>query len=150
MSSGCVHALLRCGAIAFGVVATPVMAQAVNHPTTEQIMQNSRRFAGLTREEDCRAEAQRSGDIIVCGSRGDDQALPVPDVYGPVPGSSDGAAVDPRGVPCGASISNQCWGGVNVLAAVGAAVGVIGLLIDPDKNLGEGDPIPERFRGANR
>jgi hypothetical protein len=24
------------------------------------------------------------------------------------------------------------------------------LLVDPDGNLGEGDPIPERLRGANR
>ena len=28
--------------------------------------------------------------------------------------------------------------------------GSVQLLIDPDRNLGEGDPIPERFRGANR
>ena len=93
---------------------------------------------------------QRNGDIVVCGSRGNDQALPVPDVYGPVPGSSDGSAVDPHGVPCGASISNQCWGGVDVLGTVAGVVGVIGLIVDPDKNLGEGAAIPERFRGANR
>ena len=163
MSSGCVGGFMGCAALVAGMLAAPVWAQAAappphivaaphpasDRPTTEQIMDNSRRLAGLTREEDCRAEAQRSADIIVCGSRRNDQALPVPDIYGPVPGSSDGSAVDPHGVPCGASISNQCYGGINLLVAIAGTVKLIGLLVDPDRNLGEGDPIPERFRGAN-
>ena len=163
MSSGCVRGFLAGAAVVACVVSTPVWAQATapppnlidapylagDGPTTEQIVENSRRFAGLTREEDCRTEAQRSADIVVCGSRRNDQALPVPDIYGPVPGSSDGSAVDPHGVPCGASISNQCYGGINLLVAIAGTVKLIGLLVDPDRNLGEGDPIPDRFRGAN-
>ena len=98
---------------------------------------------------DCVAEAVASSDILVCAPL-QDQALPVPDIYGPVAGSTDGAAVDPSGVPCGASISNQCWGGVDVIGTIGNTIKLVGLLLDPDGNLGEGDPIPERFRGANR
>lgn len=112
-------------------------------------MGNARRFAGRRSVEDCRAEAAASGDIVVCG-RVESQSLPVPEVYGPVAGSTDGAAVDPRGPPCGSSLSGHCYTGVSLPALVGAAVGVIGLILDPDKNLGEGTPIPERFRGANR
>lgn len=97
---------------------------------------------------DCLARAA-SGDIVVCAPL-QDQALPVPEVYGPVPGSTDGAAVDPSGVPCGASISNQCGGGVDVIRTIGGAIKLVGLLLDPDSNLGEGTAIPERFRGSNR
>ena len=97
---------------------------------------------------DCLARAA-TGDIIVCASV-QDQALPLPEVYGPVPGSTDGAAVDPAGIPCGASISNQCGGGIDVIRTVGGAIRLVGLLFDPDSNLGEGEAIPERFRGANR
>lgn len=112
-------------------------------------MANARRFARIQSRSDCLAEADASGDIVVCG-RPQDEGLPVPEVYGPVAGSTDGAAVDPRGEPCGASISNRCYTGIDLPRLVGAAVGVVGLILDPDKNLGEGTPIPERFRGANR
>jgi hypothetical protein len=132
------------------IASAPVLAQQIRQATTDEIMENSRRFAGLTRREDCRAEAARSSDIVVCGSRNSNQALPAPEIFGPVPGSTDGSAVDPRGVPCGASISNQCWGGGDVLGTIGGAINLVGLILDPDKNLGEGDPVPERFRGANR
>lgn len=112
-------------------------------------MANARRFAGRRSYADCQAEATASGDIVVCGP-GQDEGLPIQEVYGPIAGSTDGAAVDARGVPCGASISNHCYSGVDLPALFGAAVGVIGLIIDPDKNLGEGTRIPDRFRGANR
>ncbi len=98
---------------------------------------------------DCVAEAVVSADILVCAPL-QDQALPVPEIYGPVAGSTDGAAVDPTGVPCGASISNQCGGGIDVIRTIAGTIKLVGLLVDPDGNLGEGDPIPERFRGANR
>ena len=97
---------------------------------------------------DCIARAA-TGDIVVCAPV-QDQALPVPEIYGPVAGSTDGAAVDPGGIPCGASISNQCWGGINLLVVIPVGIGIVQLLIDPDRNLGEGEAIPERFRGANR
>lgn len=117
--------------------------------TPVDYMANARRFAGRRSYADCQAEAATSGDIVVCG-RGQDEGLPVPEVYGPIAGSTDGAAVDPRGEPCGASISGHCYTGVDLPALFGAAVGVVGLIIDPDKNLGEGTRIPDRFRGANR
>ena len=127
------------------VVSLPDDAAA----TPVDYMANARRFAGRRSYEDCRTEAAASGDIVVCG-RGQDEGLPVPEVYGPIAGSTDGAAVDPRGEPCGASISGHCYTGVDLPAVFGAAVGVIGLLLDPDKDLGEGTAIPQRFRGANR
>jgi hypothetical protein len=95
------------------------------------------------------AEADDSDDIVVCGAR-TQQPLPVPEVYGPVPGSTDGAAVNPAGIPCSASISNQCYSGIDLPRLIGATVGIAALIIDPDRNLGEGEPIPQRFRGANR
>jgi hypothetical protein len=76
--------------------------------------------------------------------------LPVPEIYGSVRGSTDGRAIDPNGPPCGSSISNECYVGFNLLAAIPAAIDVVQLLIDPDRNLGEGTPIPARFRGSNR
>lgn len=117
--------------------------------TPVDYMANARRFAGRRSYADCRADAAASGDIVVCG-RSQSEGLPVPEVYGPVAGSTDGAAVDPHGEPCGASISGHCYTGVDLPALFGAAVGVVGLIIDPDKNLGEGTRIPDRFRGANR
>ena len=116
----------------------------------QQILAGGRRLGGRQSVADCMAEAERSGDIIVCGSTNEGQAMPVPEVFGPTPGSTDGAAVDPHGPPCGASISNQCWGGVDLIGTAFGAVRIVGLLLDPDKNLGEGTRIPERFRGANR
>ena len=133
----------------------PALAQAsVRQPapvTTAPVdyMANARRFARIQSRSDCLADADASGDIVVCG-RPQDEGLPVPEVYGPIAGSTDGAAVDPRGEPCGASISGHCYSGVDLPQLFGAAIGVVGLIIDPDKNLGEGTRIPERFRGANR
>lgn len=98
---------------------------------------------------DCIAEAVSSTDTLVCAPL-QDQALPLPEVYGPVPGSTDGAAVDPSGIPCGASISNRCGGGIDVIRTVSGAIRLVGLLFDPDADLGEGAAIPERFRGSNR
>ena len=128
-----------------GLITAP--AAAASQPV--DYMANARRFARLRSYADCRADADASGDIVVCG-RAQDEGLPVPEVYGPVAGSTDGAAVDPHGEPCGASISNRCYVGVDLPKLAGAVIGVVGLLIDPDRNLGEGTPIPERFRGANR
>ena len=90
-------------------------------------MANARRFARLNSRSDCLADAARSGDIIVCGPP-QDEGLPVPEVYGPIAGSTDGAAVDPRGEPCGASISGHCYSGVDLPQLFGAAIGVVGLI----------------------
>lgn len=123
--------------------APPVATRADYLGAVEQMAPRRRTRA------DCIAEAMMSSDIVVCAPR-DDQQLPVPEVYGPQAGSTDGAAVDPRGEPCGASISNRCYTGVDLPKLAGALIGVVGLIVDPNRNLGEGDPIPERFRGANR
>ena len=117
--------------------------------TSEELLANSRRFARRQSREDCMAQRQATGDIIVCGSQ-QGEGLPVPEVYGPVAGSSDGSAIDPRGVPCGASISNNCYEGLDMMAIASATVGVVLNIIDPDRNLGEGTRLPQRFRGANR
>lgn len=127
--------------------AAPVMLPP--QPEAVDPMAAARALTQRRTRSDCIAERVTTGDIVVCAPL-DDQQLPVPEVYGPVPGSTDGAAVDPRGPPCGASISNQCFGGVDVIGTVVGAARLIGLLIDPDQNLGEGDPIPKRYRGANR
>lgn len=144
-------ALIPISAALFGAplpaLAAPVMLPP--QPQVEDPMAAARALTQRRTRGDCIAERVMTGDIIVCAPI-DDQQLPVPEVYGPVPGSTDGAAVDPRGPPCGASISNQCYGGIDVISTVVGTVRLIGLLIDPDRNLGEGDPIPERFRGANR
>ncbi len=109
----------------------------------------ARQFTTRRTRADCVAEAAATSDIVVCAPLRD-QDLPVPEVYGPVPRSTDGAAVDPHGVPCGASISNNCYSGVDLIGTAVGAVRIIGLILDPDQNLGEGTAIPERFRGANR
>lgn len=109
----------------------------------------ARQFTARRTRADCVAEAAATSDIVVCAPLRD-QDLPVPEVYGPVPGSTDGAAVDPHGVPCGASISNDCYGSINLLVAIPVGIGIVQLLIDPERNLGEGTAIPQRFRGANR
>ncbi len=130
--------------------ATPVIRDIpVAAPAPPDAMALARRFAARRTRSDCIAEALESADIIVCAPLRD-QALPLPELYGPVPGSTDGAAVDPYGVPCGASLSNNCYTGLDLIASAGAVIGMISLLIDPDQNLGEGTAIPERFRGANR
>lgn len=136
-------ALAEPAAAAPATITLPVQAAPADPMAAARAMIHRRTRA------DCVAEAAASADILVCAPL-QDQALPVPEIYGPVAGSTDGAAVDPTGVPCGASISNQCGGGIDVLRTVAGAIKLVGLLVDPDGNLGEGDPIPERFRGANR
>ena len=140
-------------------ISNTVAGRAVPQTTTVQfvpndpvqiIIANGRRLGGRQSVADCMAEAERSGDIIVCGSINNGQEMPLPEVFGPVAGSSDGAAVNPHGPPCGASISNQCWRGVDVIATAIGAVRLVGYLLNPNQNLGEGTRIPERFRGANR
>ena len=130
-------------------IITPPTAEPT--PTAEDYLANARRMVVRRTVADCLADAAAAGggEIVVCGRIRHD-GLPVPELFGPVAGSSDGAAVDPRGEPCGASISGHCYTGVDLPQLLGAAVGVIGVILDPDKNLGEGTPIPERFRGANR
>ncbi|QJQ32458.1 hypothetical protein GV829_08365 [Sphingomonas lacunae] len=131
------------------VAQQAVTLTAPSSETPVDYIANARRFARIRTHEDCRAEAAATSDIVVCG-RQQDEGLPLPEIYGPVAGSTDGAAVDPRGEPCGASISGQCYSGVDLPQLLGAAVNVVGLIIDPDRNLGEGTRVPERFRGANR
>lgn len=151
-SVGCAPADLTVGSNGtLGDPLTPPTAvQFETADPVQQILAGGRRLGGRQSVADCMAEAERSGDIIVCGSTNNGQTMPVPEVFGPIPGSTDGAAVDPRGPPCGASISNQCWGGVDLIGTAFNTVRIVGLLLDPDKNLGEGTRIPERFRGANR
>lgn len=129
------------------VLAAPVMLPP--QPEVEDPVAAARALTQRRTRSDCIAERVMTGDIVVCAPV-DDQLLPVPEVYGPVPGSTDGAAVDPSGPPCGASISNQCYGGVDIISTVAGAARLIGLLIDPEGDLGEGDPIPKRYRDANR
>lgn len=127
----------------------PVFVEFDTPDPVQMEMQRSRQFGQRQTTLECLRDAERSGDIIVCG-RDTSQALPVPEVFGPVPGSSDGSAVNPGGPPCGASISNHCATGVDIIRTISAGVALVGLLLDPDKNLGEGTRIPERYRGANR
>lgn len=120
---------------------------------TADYMGNARALSHVRTRADCLADAaaaaRTSDDIVVCAAD-DPPVLPVPEVYGPVAGSTDGAAIDPHGVPCGASISNNCYSGLDIMAITSATIGMLLMAIDPDRNLGEGTPIPERFRGANR
>lgn len=145
-------------AVALFVFCTPAALPAQSSPgptlTARQAMANADRLTRQRTSADCRREAAAAmargdQDIIVCAAP-DDQHLPVPEVYGPVAGSTDGAAVDPRGEPCGLRVSNPCYEGFNVLAAVPALVGVVRNLLNPDRDLGPPTPIPDRFRGANR
>lgn len=114
----------------------------------DAMVANARRFARIRTRADCLADAAATGDIVVCGQVRD-ESLPVPEAFGPRLPRTDGAAVDPSGVPCELT-SQGCYEGVNLPRLAGATVKLIGLIFDPDANLGEGDPIPERFRGANR
>ncbi len=133
-----------------GRAAAPVIRDLpVAQAAPPDAMAVARQFTTRRTRADCIAEAAATSDIVVCAPL-QDQDLPVPEVYGPVPGSTDGAAVDPHGVPCGASISNNCYSGVDLISTAVGAVRIIGLILDPGQNLGEGTAIPERFRGANR
>lgn len=154
MSRRCDVPLLALAAVlaaqhAAAAVAAPATVTALPRAAPADPMAALRAMTQRRTRGDCAAQAVATTDIVVC-ARPNDQALPLREVYGPVPGSTDGAAVDPSRVPCGASISNQCWGGVDVIGTIGGAIGLVGLLLDPDRNLGEGTPIPDRFRGANR
>lgn len=115
--------------------------------TVEEALSNARRFARIRSYADCLADRRDSGDIVVCGAPSD-EGLPVPEVYGPVAGSTDGAAVDPH-IPCEFT-AEHCYTGLDLIRIGRSVAGLIGLVIDPDRNLGEGDRIPDRFRGANR
>ena len=119
-------------------VATPVAARV----TAEQIMAQTRRFTRTATSEDCAAEQASTNDIIVCGAR-QPRGLPIR------PGDQD---VQPDlesdrlarracgGMPCAG----------NVFATVAITSGLIGLLLDPEADLGDAERIPARFRGANR
>jgi hypothetical protein len=156
LATGLRQSILALAMLSGGMVATSsasaqyvvTMPDTATAPSATEIVANAGRLVRGDRDACNRSNA--SGDIVVCGSTRREQALPVPEVYGPVRGSTDGRAVDPRGPPCGPSISNQCYEGVNLPKLVGAMVGVVQLIFDPDRNLGEGDPIPARFRGSNR
>jgi hypothetical protein len=149
--------LLLWGAL-IGALSLPAVALAQSVPaipparTAEQAIANANRLTSRRTAADCRraaavAIARGEEDIIVCAAE-QDQALPVPEVYGPVYGSTDGRAVD---VPtCGLSLQEPCYEGVNLLAVVGFIGDKLLDVFNPDRDLGEGTPIPERFRGANR
>lgn len=144
-------ALVAPAAVAQPVVA-PLVADVPPDPaadglTVDQALSNARRFARIRSYADCLADRRDSGDIVVCGAPSD-EGLPVPEVYGPVAGSTDGAAVDPH-IPCEFT-AEHCYTGLDLIRIGRSVAGLIGLVIDPDRNLGEGDRIPDRFRGANR
>lgn len=133
---------------------SPIPSPSPLTPTisAEQAIANAVRLTSRRTAADCRREAAAAlargeEDIIVCAAE-QDQALPVPEVYGPVYGSTDGRAVD---IPaCGLSLQDPCYEGFNLLAAIPAAITIVSRLLDPDQDLGEAAAIPERFRGANR
>ncbi len=120
--------------------------------SVEQALANNDRLTTRRTAADCRREAavaiaRGDPDIIVCAAL-QDQVLPVPEVYGPVYGSTDGRVVD---IPtCGLSLQEPCYEGVNLLAVVGFLGDKLLDIFNPDRDLGEGTPIPERYRGANR
>lgn len=120
--------------------------------SAEQALTNADRLTARRTDADCRREAAAAiargdADIIVCAPV-QDQALPVPEVYGPVYGSTDGRAVD---VPaCGLSLQEPCFEGVDVFRVAGFVADKLLDIFDPDRDLGTPTPIPDRYRGANR
>ncbi len=112
------------------------------------VMERGRALTQVRTLSDCR-QAEIAGDIVVCAGESD-QLLPVPELYGPVPGSTDGAAVRPEGIPCGLSLDSPCRGGVDVIRTIRGAVGIIQSLLNPDRDLGPAARIPDRYRGSNR
>ena len=80
--------------VAGRAVPQTTTVQFVPNDPVQTIIANGRRLGGRQSVADCMAEAERSGDIIVCGSTNNGQAMPVPEVFGPVAGSTDGAATD--------------------------------------------------------
>jgi hypothetical protein len=141
--------------MAMALISGP-SAAAANVPamTAEVLIANADRLTQRRTNADCRREAAAAilrgdPDIIVCAPE-QDQALPVPEVYGPLAGSTDGAAVRPEGEPCGVSLQRPCFEGVDVLAAVRFIGDKLLDIINPDRDLGAATPIPDRYRGANR
>lgn len=131
----------------------PAIAQVAPDPVAAAIANadrlTTRRTAADCRRDAAAAIARGEQDIIVCASVSE-QALPIPEVYGPVPGSTDGAAVRPEGIPCGVVPSDPCFEGIDLLAVVGFLSDKLLDIFNPDRDLGAGAPIPERYRGANR
>lgn len=135
----------------------PVAAQTQATPppsplTAGQALANAaaltrRRTAADCRQEAAAAIARGEQDIIVCAVE-QDQALPVPEVYGPVHGSTDGRAVEIHS--CGLGLQNPCFEGVDVFRVAGFLGDKLPDIINPDRDLGPGTPIPQRYRGANR
>jgi hypothetical protein len=139
-------------AVVLALLSSPVHAQDAPDPVA-QAMANADRLTARRTNAQCRREAAAAldrgdPDIIVCAPA-ENYAPPIPELYGPVYGSTDGRAVDPT-EPCGLSLQTPCFEGVDVLAAVRFVGGKILDLFDPDRDLGAGTPIPDRFRGANR
>ena len=140
--------------VALAVLMLPAAAMAQPAPavSVEQALANTARLTSRRTAADCRREAavaiaRGEQDIIVCAQE-QDQALPVPEIYGPVYGSTDGRAVD---IPeCGLSLQDPCYEGFNLLAAIPALATIASRLLDPDQDLGEAARIPDRFRGTNR
>ena len=127
------------------VPAAPTLSAAEAIANADRLTQ--RRTAADCRREAAVAWARGEEDIIVCAAE-QDQALPVPEVYGPVHGSTDGRAVD---IPeCGLSLQEPCFEGIDVMPVVGFFGDKLLDIINPDRDLGPGTPIPERYRGANR
>lgn len=130
------------------LVSGNAWAQSGHQPSARELVAQARQYG---RASGCEpGDRNANGDIVVCGRR-NENGLPIPEIAGPALEQTDGAAVRPDGPPCGASGGrNECFEGIDVRAAVGAAIAGIQSLIDPDRNLGTGTPIPRRFRGANR
>jgi hypothetical protein len=136
------------------LLAPPVHAQLQDTPDPVAVLlANADRLTARRTNADCRREAaaaiaRGNADIIVCAPE-QDQALPVPEVYGPVAGSTDGRAVDPT-EPCGLSLGTPCYEGLDLIAGISGVYTAVSRLLDPDQDLGEPTPIPRRFRGVNR
>jgi hypothetical protein len=110
--------------------------------TAEQLMAQTRRFTRTETMDDCFAERTSTSDIVVCGAR-QDQGLPLDPRDQDVQSDLESDRLARRA--CGGM---ACAG--NVFAVVTITSGIVGLLLDPEANLGEGERIPQRFRGANR
>lgn len=130
------------------LAGSAALAQSEPRPTAQALVEQARQ---LGRSGQCRpGDVAANGDILVCG-RAEPQGLPLPEIAGPRLAQTDGAAVDPSGVPCADSGGvRDCFAGINIPQIAIGAVNVVRSLIDPDRNLGEGGRIPRRIRGSNR
>jgi hypothetical protein len=140
-----------CALLAGGAV--PATAQQSESDPVARALANADRLTSRRTNADCRREAAAAimrgdPDIIVCAPA-EDYREPVPEVYGPAYGSTDGRAAEPT-EPCGLSLQTPCFEGVDMLRVARFVGDKLLDIFDADRDLGAGTPIPERFRGANR